>query len=320
MLASQIAESEIGNQDSGTRKELWLKMAEQLVDDGIPKDKVSSNIIKLVTSQMRTQTKNPELRKNIRFNNSWFSLTMSEHGYTDSERGHNKANPDRDQKILPYDGQNSEFVNLLEDIRDTTQMIRERCKTISDKKGIPVDFKKELDIKNYAELIRDLKTAAKIADNDTNLKTKVPENATWIFKKSMEVTATLVKIGNAFLQTRIKLNDKYNYFLTTKQAVKFSRGKEPNILPVFTPKNRDEAIFANWYGVKCKCDSWRVQAAKTGGANKVECVDCGNKFEAKTLISCPKCYILLYDRRLTQAKTGTCPGCKKPIDLPESVK
>ena len=321
LLASQIAESEMGTQDSISRKELWLKMAEQLVDDGIPKHKVSTNIIKLVTSQMRSQTKDPDLRDKVKFINSWFSLTMSEHGYTDSERGHNKANPDRDQKILPYDGQNSEFVNLLEDLRDTTQMIRERCKTISDKKGVPVDFKKELDIKNYAELIRDLKTAAKIADNDTNLKTRVPENSTWIFKKSLELTATLVKIGNVFLQTRIKLNDKYGYFLTTKQAAKFAHGREPNILPVFEPKNRDEAIFALWYGLQCKkCKSWRVQEAKTGGKTLLECIDCGNKFTGRTITSCPKCFVLLYDKRLAQVKTGKCPECKKPIEIPESVE
>lgn len=71
--------------------------------------------------------------------------------------------------------------------------------------------------------------------------------------------------------------------ITSKQVTKTIKGRVSKMLPLYDPKNRDEAIGNGFYGKQCtshKCKSWRVE--RDIGKNKLRCFACDNRFPIKT--------------------------------------
>lgn len=71
--------------------------------------------------------------------------------------------------------------------------------------------------------------------------------------------------------------------ITSKQVTKTIKGRVSKMLPLYDPKNRDEAISNGFYGKQCTdpdCKSWRVE--RDIGKNKLRCFACDNRFPIKT--------------------------------------
>lgn len=72
--------------------------------------------------------------------------------------------------------------------------------------------------------------------------------------------------------------------LTPKQATKYRHGEVMELLPIYDPKNREEAILAGFYGQQCACGSWRVKLDKEATDDfKLHCFACLATFEPVTL-------------------------------------
>ncbi len=95
----------------------------------------------------------------------------------------------------------------------------------------------------------------------------------------MGIMANSVAGGAELFQTRVK-----EITLTPKQATKYRHGEVRELLPIYDPKNRDEAILAGFYGQQCTCGSWRVKLDKEAtDVFKLHCFACLSTFEPVTL-------------------------------------
>ena len=110
--------------------------------------------------------------------------------------------------------------------------------------------------------------------------------------------------------------------LTTKQAGKICRGQVKNVLALFDPRNRDEAIDCNFYGLQCpNCDSYRLEekAHPDSAEWLLFCYNCNSWSEGKTITKCKFCYYPFYQDALKQIEEEEkCPNCSKPVFMPKS--
>lgn len=94
-----------------------------------------------------------------------------------------------------------------------------------------------------------------------------------------EIIAHSVAGGAEMFQTKVK-----RITLTPKQTTKYRHGEVRELLPIYDPKNRNEAILAGFYGQQCKCKSWRVKLDKEATDDfKLHCFACLATFEPVTL-------------------------------------
>ena len=130
--------------------------------------------------------------------------------------------------------------------------------------------------------------------------------------------AKLKKYGASKSKKNLKLLDE----LTPKQAGKICRGNVKNVLALFDPRNRDQAIDCGFYGLQCpKCSSFRLEekAHPDAGEWLLFCYNCNNWSEGKTITKCRFCYYPFYDNALKQIEEEEkCPNCQKPVSMPKS--
>ena len=309
--------------DAETRKSTWLKMATELEIGGTPKEKISQTITNAVTEKMREKVKqsggDPS---SVRFNNTWYFMIMTQNGYTDSTKAHNKVDTDKYQKV--NSGINSEFINAIRDIRQTCYILEEGFRKLKDGKGNQIVIADTLPKKTVDEFLSDMKAIAKIARDAANNKPKIPTNTHHIWKMCLRLESGLLNVSKLYFQTKLKMiNDGLIKFIDEKQAYKFSKGEEPNMLEVLKPKSRDLAIFLGYYGLACPdCGSWRTKESVDADRNSdAKCLECETKFAGRTITSCPSCHILLYAEVLRNviANKNKCTGCNDELNLPPEL-
>ena len=115
-------------------------------------------------------------------------------------------------------------------------------------------------------------------------------------------------------QTRIK-----SLSLTPKQATKYKHGEVRELLPIYEPKSREDAILVGFYGIRCpRCRLWRVKPSKEGCgiALMLHCFPCGAEFAAGAGLRLPatRGVELQLEQTAEQVRdwkrrNGICPEC-----------
>ena len=248
-------------------------------------------------------------------------MIMKENGCTNPEFSHRGDDPDREREITSYKGVNSDFVNGITEVKALCDHIIIVLKSLTNEKNEPMEIKDVLDpdiVKNY---LAELKTITKIVKSIVDKKTKIPHPMQHIFIETFRVKANMMLTAKTMTLIQLEMLEKYHKFLTNKQANKFVKGEEPHQLEIFSPKTRDEAIFAGWIGLQCvTCKNWRLKTVTDADVNsRYTCIDCGTMSKAYTVHRCPECKFPLYDADLKKViKNGKCPACPEKIRLPES--
>ena len=214
---------------------------------------------------------------------------------------------------MPTDDGALRISMALEDLQNT-------CKILAMAIGrINVDAhltKGELD-----GFLRDVIQISRIARDVGDRKTSIPQNTQFLFRKVMLVEAGMLNIAKVFLTTRIKMLDRLGApYMSKKQSTKYRTGQSTTLLPIFQPKNIDEAIFLGYYGMQCKkCKSWRVtQQTDANAMENLICLGCHNGFKGYTISHCSgqgSCGMLFFCEQIKYIrKNKKCPGCGIEIE------
>lgn len=129
----------------------------------------------------------------------------------------------------------------------------------------------------------------------------------------------------------IPMEDMTREQMTGKQKLRILKGHTREILPIFNPNNRDEALLAHFYGTQCpnpKCRSWRTDLVPAGRDSKGMCHACGKTgFEVGIRPDCPQCHRPFYDSIIREMiKTSVddenrmfthCIYCKEEVYFPK---
>ena len=322
LLAVKAVDEELLSTPSASLGDFYKKCFDQAEIDGVPKTQIS----KIVRTELNAIKRDKILKANPNateseclINHSWYSKIAKECGVVEEYNLTNNSN-----QIPPTVLQNSssnlntEFIEEIRELRGACDLIMFALKNLKNDSGDPIEIKKLLTAKQYANFMEELKTNIMIIRTTFDEKTKVPQNTHNLFKACIAIEAGLNAACKSYMAQRVLLLNKNSTFITNKQTNKFRNNEEPNILALYTPKTRDEAIYQNYYGVQCKCGSWRVKV-KVGGNSNVQCIDCDAMFKGKTVSFCNYCQTPLYDDIIKKIKkTGKCPECKTEVILPGS--
>ena len=321
-LADKIAKAEIHDQKGAdeTKKELWLRMVDNLESDGVPRYQISDRIVKMVTEKMRSRIKDPIMRGKVRFNNSWFFLIMKENRCTAG--GKDDDTPDRERGNTSLKNANSEFIEGIQNVKELCDHIILVLKTMKDRNEQPLEIASVLDPEKVKIHLAELRHITKIVKSIVDKKTKIPNVMQHIFIETFRIKTTMISTAKTMTLIQYEMLEKYHAFLTNKQANKFLKGEEPHMLEIFRPKTRDEAIFAGWIGQQCaKCANWRLKTVTDADtSSRYLCIDCGTVSKEFTVFRCPGCKYPLYDADIKKVqKNGKCPACPEKIRLPGGI-
>ena len=202
---------------------------------------------------------------------------------------------------------------VLEDLRTTCKLLAMAISRINVDQYLT---KQEVD-----GFIRDAVQISRIARDVGDRKTSVSQNTQLLFRRVMAVEAGMLNIAKIFLKTRINMLDVVGRaFMSKKQASKYRTGLTPSLIPIFQPKNMDEAIFVGYYGMQCKkCNSWRVsQQSDSNAMENLICMDCNRTFKGFTVSHCSglgSCGMLFFCEEIKYIKQNKkCPGCEREIE------
>lgn len=302
-FAVRAAEEE--QKDSSTlKRDLWIKMGNELEIAGYPKNQISKKIQDTIEEELEKKLGHP-----ARINTAYYYRTMASHSWQDEDFARHKSDPPGDQENTSYIGVNFKYINVLQDCAKSIRILTNSLKNMQSLDEI--HKKNELNA-----FFHDLKTMAKLAEKSADAKTVVHPNAHHIFKECMRMENGLLNVTELYFRTNMRVISNIRNAISKKQASKYMHGREPNQLPIFRPKYRDEAIFMGWYGLQCpECKSWRVEHT-----HRPRCFDCHVEFEGKTVTQCLKCGMMLYQEDIDQIKkTGRCTGCESEMRLPQGL-
>ena len=319
VLAQKTIDEELTATPSTSLKEYYKKCFDQALIDGVQKDQIS----KVVRDRLNTIKTKRVLKNNpsaseeeCLINNSWYTTVAIQCGVTDK---YNKPNQIT-QPLLRNTSHaiNEDFIEQIRELRGACDLVIFALKNLKDDNGDPIELNKQLTKKQHTNFFEELKTTLMIVNSTFNEKTKIPRNTHHIFKAAVSIEAGLYAACKAYMSQRILLLNQSSNWITKKQTNKFRTNEEPDILALFAPKDRDEAIYQGNYGVQCKCGSWRVKE-KPGGENNVQCIDCNKIFKGSTISHCKYCQTPFYDDVIKKIKNnGKCPECKTATVLPGS--
>ena len=333
-LSDEAVAEELASQDTdqNTKREIWEKMGNELEIAGFEKDKISVKIQSTIEGKLETK-----LGYSVKINTAYYYRVMAKNTWQDQNYTSNNTSENittTQSEISPLgELENSSIYTTNTKIIDHVKAMKVLCDTvIYSLKNIKDDNNKLLNIEDVftpvelTEYFTQANQIKKIVANTANSKTIVPQNAHGIFKDTLRVESGLLNVAKIFLRCQLHMIENIKKtFLTKKQAGKFAKGTEPNPLPIFIPKSREEAIFMDFFGLACvNCSSWRVlQASDANKNNNLKCVDCNTAFPGYTVSHCAglgSCGMLFYLEELHEiVKTGHCPGCSKKLYLPKNL-
>ena len=300
-LLSKVIELE-DNATTDTKK-LWIKMAESLDITGVEKSKIWSTVANDIENELKIKH-----GKDFKWTRSgYFYRVGRDAGYVKSEEV--IALGQSENSSTPFN--NLDMVELLSQFKDIIPIMINNFKNSKQLEDI---FGK----KQTREFYRQMNILIKNCHSTCNNKTKIPPSSENTLIEFLSMANSVNTAAKKTLEMRIKHMSETNKFLTRKQATKFLTGGKQSKLPLLKPTERDFAIYLGYYGVQCKCKSWRVRMRTN--SHQVECYDCELSFPAKSVVRCEFCDVLLYeDRILHVIKTGKCENCDGVLDLPPSL-
>lgn len=294
---------------------LWVAMGNELEIQGIEKNQISTIMRKDIEDMLyEKQFKEFMSREEYKWHNGKYWLVTKKNGWTDSKMARNvKSDPDEDQDNSSINTKNADLIDVLLDTREVINLALTKAKEFIEIEEI---FGKKY-AREFCKQLRMINSNCKYAFDD---KTKIPQNTEQVLLNCLATgVGSLNFSAKTFLNMRVKLlENQYKKFLTVKQSSKFQNGDKASQLPLLKPDSRDTAIFAGYFGVQCKCKSWRIRRMMDG--NNVECFDCDREFYAKTVSKCSYCQIPLYrENLLFIIKKGKCENCDTHIVLPKEL-
>lgn len=306
-LLHDIIENEL-NSNLSNNESLWSAMGTELEIQGVEKTQISTIVRKDIEDILyEKQYKEFIPREEYHYNNSTYFKVMRKNGWTDPFMArHINLDPPLDQHNSSIYTQNLDMMLLCDDVINICRTIKEKAKECN---SLEDTFGK----KDMREFYRQRNTILENCKNAIDNKTKVPKN-TELFL--LECLATVLgntnKCAQVFMEYNFKLLKEQNKFLTLKQATKFQKGGKQSQLLILKPVSRDTAIFLDYTGIQCTCESWRV--------NDYTCYDCDKKINTHHISKCNHCQIPLYKERLLHiVKTNKCENCDETVDLPEEL-
>ncbi len=306
ILAAKAALEGIkGEESNPLLKDAWLRLGHQLEIDGIPQIKIPSVASELIRSHISEKTNIP--KEEIKLS-GYFYRVYKQAGWTIEDM----PAPGRDDNGSIYT-KNDEAVDILLQTKLICDLAIKKFKESPELDSV-------YDKKETREFFRQWRTIINNCKYAFDEKTKVPQNTEQILLECLVTSSGSLSEGAyEFMQTRIKLlHNQKKSILTAKQGKKFQTGDKSSQLPLLKPLTRDTAVFLDYFGVQCKCKSWRVRF-KPDTPN-VECYDCNNQFPAKTVSKCRYCQIPLYKEDLKHiVDTNRCANCNTENKLPEEL-
>jgi len=222
----------------------------------------------------------------------------------DEDLDNNKSNSeigiDNSSKInqVNFEEENSPYMETIDLAIDFLKLQKLKLKTES--------FLSKLDPDTFAEENHILRSAIQFGNEVWDNRQSVPTSTQFLLAKT--IAAETINHGSGLFLTYLK---KYGAAkskisidtldaLTSKQSGKILKGNVRNIIPIFEPKNRDEAIFCGFYGNQCEhCMSFRViEISLTPGEWNCKCFNCTTIFDAKSIMKCPSCHLPLDQKTL----------------------
>lgn len=307
-LAAKAALEQIKGEESNPLiKDAWLLLGNQLEIEGIAKIKIPIVASELIRSHISQKTNIP--KEEIKLS-GYFYRVYKQAGWTitldDTDALGRKENSSINTK-------NVEVIDILLQTKSICDLAIKKFKEYPELESV---FGKK-EAREFFRQWRTIITNCKYAFDE---KTKVPQNTEQILLECLTTSSGSLSEGaGEFMQIRIKLLlNQRKSILTAKQGKKFQMGDKASQLPLLKPLTRDTAVFLDYFGVQCECNSWRVRHKPD--TTNVECYDCGKEFPAKTISKCRYCQMPLYKENLKHiADTKKCNNCNTEIILPEEL-
>ena len=301
--------------DTSSNELLWEKMGYALEMAGIKKTSISALMHKDIEDNLwKNRFSEHMARSEYKWHTGTYWLVTKKHGWTNPDMARHVLVPSKEQGNSSINTPNLDAIDIL---ANTIEICRLAISKLKDHENFETAFDK----KELREFYRQWRSIIKNCKYAFDEKTKIPRNTEQVLLECLAVGAGSLNMGaQKFMDFRCILLKQQGKLLTVKQANKFKNGGRQSQLPLLKPQTRDEAIFLDYYGVKCiKCDSWRVRP-KADTSRKLECFDCDESFEGHTVSKCRYCQIPLYKERIAEiAKTGKCANCETEIELPQEM-
>ena len=321
--------------DRKHKRDVWEEMGEDLEYAGVARTRISTEIRREIENALRTMGRRGQL------NSGYFFSIMNKNGWTDPkfDRTSKPLNKEPETatvqeheelayKVVP--SREADRLNLKEQKKNTDMgKMLTACRSIRESiKSLEHAMRtnpKMMDFSGYAgieEYVRDVEAIAKSVAETANMRTNTPPSSHAVVKEIMQSEIGMLRLGRAVMAIRMGIIEDMHQFISASQRIKFAKGMESNQLPMYTPKERDSAIFLGFWGVPCKkCKSYRViQDPKATRYESVVCVDCDYKWSQYTVLQCAGfngCGLVYYSDVIAKIKsTKRCPGCQKPVKLP----
>ena len=268
-LADELADVEINQTDtSETKKEYFLKIADQLQVDGKPKEKISKFTLLIIEERLylKLQKKGyPKEQCKLSVSTvRHLRRVMKEAGYTDTFYARNtkitnKIDSNRPKTI--YDVENQSWITQINLIEKFCYNFKTFLKHNKFDSMIPDNEKRET-LQIFNALIEDSLECI-------NNKTKVQKYHQYLL---YEVYCITNMSGIAKIYA-----DKFKKIETihSKTIKKILSGRFSKLLDLFNPKTIYEATKFGFSGISCvHCDSLRTVFDDLNGITKIYCYSC----------------------------------------------
>lgn len=275
LLADVVADEEISQTDnSETKKEYFLKIANQLELEGKPKENISKLTLLVIEERLTLKLKirkaniPPEQCKLSTSTIRHLSRTMTDAGYTDPfyrRNSKSKSKNDCTKQKVGYEEQNKLWIEQVDLIEMFCRKFKEILKNSDFDSTIPKDEKREM-LQIFNSLIES-------SLESINNKQKIETYHQYLLYE------TFCIIGMSSLATKYSEKLKSIQHTTAKQIRKILAGRCTNLLDIFNPKTTNEATRLGFCGILCSnCESLRTvyDEVKKNGMKRIEvyCYKC----------------------------------------------
>ena len=333
-LADTIAVEELNGEISPTLKQNYISLIDQLEIDGIPKEKIATIGKQIIIEKKKHKMTAHGYEQEEITVGSWWRQIAKEKGCTDTKYSSVEVPEPSPQNTSINTKNKKPNIRWIDHLKRTKDV----CDLAITKLQECEDFEKILTTKEIEILNHEWTSVLDIATDALDGKTKVPVNTQILLVTEASTMSSITNAGKTYLKVKEYQYNKMGDFITSKQIGHIQHGEIPKYLSLFKPDSRDTAIFQGFFGIPCmKCKSWRVEE-KIGNGTNVRCIQCDNRFLAKTISKCKYCQIPLYKEDLLdmitayeqRVKNGfenddgqpveyPCPSCNVQNALPDEL-
>lgn len=243
---------------------LWAEYLEHLAKLGKyqkPISTISSHITQELTD-MKIKSAISYVRKVLPFKYKNFDNKASENNAVTNENDSRKTSSD----VKQHRKANKDYVKLL---RASGEFLLDFADSIRD-----IELIEKLDPTEYQLLMKRHEHFLQLCKEATDKRTNVLPKTQFMFIEAFSIAGL-----NHCFSIYVKYLKEFTE-LTGKQSLKILSGKIQNIIPLYDPKTRIEALQSGFYGVRCeKCGSWRIDLVYHSGiGERLHCYNCTHEF------------------------------------------